>query len=71
LRKSDNEIFSEGLSYETAEKKKLVEFGIVSPAWIKKFDIENPVYYADFDWGQLLVGTQKKQGEICRIAQIS
>jgi phenylalanyl-tRNA synthetase beta chain len=54
IAETDNEIFSEGLSYETAEKKKLVEFGIVSLKWIKKFDIENPVYYADFDWGQLL-----------------
>ncbi len=51
---SENEIFTEGILYETADKKKLIEFGIVSPAWTKKFDIENPVYYADFDWGQML-----------------
>lgn len=51
---TENEIFSEGLVYETTERKKLVEFGIVKPKWTKKFDIENPVYYADFDWGQLL-----------------
>lgn len=49
-----NEIFREGLVYETADKNKLVEFGIVAPKWVKKFDIANPVYYADFDWGQLL-----------------
>lgn len=54
IAETDNEIFSEGLYYETAEKDKLVEFGIVSPKWIKKFDIENPVFYADFDWGQML-----------------
>lgn len=54
LSETENEIFSEGLTYETSDKNKLVEFGIVSPKWTKNFDIENPVYYADFDWGQLL-----------------
>jgi phenylalanyl-tRNA synthetase beta chain len=54
IGETDNEIFSEGLTYETFEKNKLVEFGVVSPTWAKKFTIENPVYYADFDWGQLL-----------------
>jgi phenylalanyl-tRNA synthetase beta chain len=57
---TENEIFSEGLVYETEEKNKLVEFGIVAGKWIKKFDIENPVYYADFDWGQVLWEVKKQ-----------
>lgn len=61
VNESGNEIFSEGLSYETANKQKLVEFGIVSPKWAKSFDLENAVYYADFDWGQILWESKKNK----------
>lgn len=53
ITETENEIFSEGLTY-SINKTKLLEMGIVNPKWTKKFDLENPVYYADFDWGQLL-----------------
>ena len=33
--------------------------GLVASRWLKKFDIEAPVYYADFDWGQLLFEQKK------------
>jgi phenylalanyl-tRNA synthetase beta chain len=49
----NNELFSEGLLYHSGNKKKLVEVGIVSEQWLKKFEISNPVFYADFDWDQL------------------
>ncbi len=52
---SENELFSEGLTYSLPGKNiKLLEVGIVATKWLKKFDIENPVFYADFDWGQVL-----------------
>ena len=61
MNESGNEIFSEGLVYETGNKQKLVEFGVVSPKWAKPFDLENAVYYADFDWGQIFWESKKNQ----------
>lgn len=56
---TENEIFSEGLVYETQEQNKLVEFGMVAAKWAKKFDISSAVYYADFDWGEMLWENKK------------
>ena len=53
-----NELFSEGLSYQL-NNKTLLEVGIVAKKWLKKFDIENPIYYADFDWAQVLLEQKK------------
>jgi phenylalanyl-tRNA synthetase beta chain len=33
----------------------LLNFGIVAKKWLKKFDLENPVYYADFNWDNVLI----------------
>jgi len=41
--------YSAGISYRKGEKK-LVEFGSVSKAALKKLDISGEVFYADFDW---------------------
>lgn len=49
LTETENELFSEGLTY-TFNNKVILELGIVANIWLKKFDIENPVYYADFNW---------------------
>ena len=35
-------------------KKILLETGCVSDAHLKKFEIDDPVFYADFHWGRLL-----------------
>lgn len=53
ISETGNEIFSEGLTYHF-NNTKLLEMGIVHPKWARKFDLENPVFYADFDWGQML-----------------
>jgi len=45
----ENELFSAVLSY-SFNNKTLLNLGIVAKKWLKKFDIENPVYYADFNW---------------------
>jgi phenylalanyl-tRNA synthetase beta chain len=50
----DNELFSEGLTY-TFNNKHLLNLGIVGRKWLKKFDLENPVYFADFNWDNLLI----------------
>jgi len=49
ITETDNELFSEGLSY-SFNNKLLLNVGIVAKKWLKKFDLENPVYYADFNW---------------------
>ncbi len=49
ISETENELFSEGLIY-VFNKKIILELGIVAKKWLKKFDIENPVYYADFNW---------------------
>jgi phenylalanyl-tRNA synthetase beta chain len=48
----ENELFSEVLRY-SFNNKTLLNLGIVAKKWLKKFDIENPVYYADFNWDNL------------------
>jgi len=50
----DNELFSEGLSY-VFNNKLLLNLGIVARKWLKKFDIESPVFYADFNWDNVFI----------------
>lgn len=45
----ENAVFSEGLSLILQEKE-LVTFGIVKTAILKRFDIKQEVFYADFNW---------------------
>ena len=49
ISETENEFFAEGLTY-SFNNKVVLELGIVANNWLKKFDIENPVYYADFNW---------------------
>lgn len=46
---TQNELFNEGLTY-VFNNKVVLEIGIVSGMFSKKAGIENPVYYADFNW---------------------
>ena len=50
----ENELFSEGLNY-TFNNKSLLDVGIVAKKWLKKFDLENSVYYADFNWDNVFM----------------
>lgn len=45
--------FSKGLTYH-CKYGKLVEFGKLQAAILKRFDIKQSVYYADFDWQMYL-----------------
>lgn len=36
------------------KKKTLAEFGIVAPKLLKSFDIKQPIFFADVDWGILM-----------------
>jgi len=50
----ENELFSEVLSY-SYNNKVLLNLGIIAKKWLKKFDIENSVYYADFNWDNVFI----------------
>jgi hypothetical protein len=39
--------------------KKLVEMGIITKKLQKQFGIDNPVYYAEMNWTQLMKATKK------------
>jgi phenylalanyl-tRNA synthetase beta chain len=58
VEESKNELFSEGLTY-LFNNKAILELGIVAANWQKKFDIENPVYYADFNWDNVFRAHKK------------
>lgn len=49
-----HELFADGLLLTGPNGKTLGFLGIVADAVRKAFDIDNPVYYADLDWTQLL-----------------
>ncbi|NDV58864.1 phenylalanine--tRNA ligase subunit beta [Bacteroides sp. 519] len=49
-----DDIYSAALSVNTKGGKRLATFGIVSKKMRKLFDLDNEVYYADFDWKELM-----------------
>lgn len=53
-----SDILSEGLTY-TFNTKELVYFGTLSKKILKSFDIDTPVYYADFNWGNVVKQSAK------------
>jgi phenylalanyl-tRNA synthetase beta chain len=52
ITETENELFSEGLKY-VYNQKTLLEMGMVAKKWLKKFDIENQVYFADLNWDNI------------------
>ena len=60
-KKSDNPIFSAGLTIENRGGKKLVEMGVLTKKLQKKFGIDNTVYYAEMNWTQLMKATKKNE----------
>lgn len=54
FKKSNNDIFSAGISIESRGGKVLAELGIISKKLLKCFDIDAPVYYAELNWTQLM-----------------
>ncbi len=48
-----NDVFSEAVSLEIG-KLKLVSYGIVKKSILKSFSIDQTVYYADFNWDNIL-----------------
>jgi phenylalanyl-tRNA synthetase beta chain len=54
-------IFSDGLEYKSQNGKSLMQVGVVHPSFLKRFGIENPVYYADINWWLVLAETRKNK----------
>ncbi|HKL08217.1 MAG TPA: phenylalanine--tRNA ligase subunit beta [Bacteroidales bacterium] len=52
------DIFTDGLNY-SLNNQILVDFGFVKKKILKTFDIDVPVYYAEFNWDNLLKATAK------------
>lgn len=50
---ADNDIFSEGISFQR-NNVTIVEFGIVNKKIKKALDIDSEVFFADFNWDQVL-----------------
>ena len=60
-----NDLIAEGLSYNAPNGRKLVEFGVIHQKMQKEFDLENPVYYADFLIDQLILEQKNNQVRFC------
>ena len=60
-KKSENPIFSAGLTIENRGGKQLIEMGVLSKKVQKKADIDTPVYFCEMNWTALmkLVRNQK------------
>ena len=58
-KKSENPAFSAGMTIENRGGKKLIEMGILSKKLLKQFDLQQPVYFAELNWTQLMKATRK------------
>jgi len=60
-KKSENPIFSAGITIENRGGKMLVDMGVLTKKLQKQFGIDNPVYYAEMNWTQLMKVTKKTE----------
>ena len=60
-KKSENTIFSNGLTIENRGGKKLIEMGIITKKLQKQFGLDNPVYYAELNWTALMKVIKKNE----------
>ena len=58
---ADSSRFSAGITMESRGGKKLVEMGILSKALLKQFDLQQPVFYAELNWTQLMKATRRSE----------
>ncbi len=60
-KKTENDIFSSGLTIENRGGKKLIEMGIITKKLLKQFGLEAPVYYAELNWSALMKVIKKNE----------
>ncbi|MGZ4035321.1 MAG: phenylalanine--tRNA ligase subunit beta [Bacteroidia bacterium] len=58
LSEYTGDLFSQGANY-SFNKKTLAEFGAVSRSVLKSMDIKQEVFYADFNWEQIIEAVKK------------
>jgi phenylalanyl-tRNA synthetase beta chain len=68
-KKSDNAIFSAGLTIENRGGKKLIEMGVLTKKLQKQFDIDTTVYYAELNWTALMKVIRKQKVLYTEIAK--
>ena len=61
-------IFSFGLLYHRGPKK-LVTFGKVQTSILKKMEIKNPVFYAEFNWDAIISALKKHKIEVTELSK--
>ncbi len=61
VEETEDGIFSSALSYSLRNGKGIARAGIVRSGILKRFDIEQPVFYADINWDELLKATRKNK----------
>jgi phenylalanyl-tRNA synthetase beta chain len=60
-KKSENDIFSAGMTIENRGGKKLIEMGVITKKLQKQFGLDNPVYYAELNWTALMKVIKKNE----------
>ena len=60
-KKSENPVFSAGITIENRGGKVLCEMGVLTKKLQKQFCIDNTVYYAEMNWTQLMKVTKKNE----------
>ena len=60
-KKTENDIFSSGLTIENRGGKKLIEMGIITKKLLKQFGLEAPVYYAELNWSAMMKVIKKNE----------
>ncbi len=66
-KKSENAIFSAGLTIENRGGKKLIELGVLTKKLQKLFDIDTPVFFAELNWTALMKVIRKQKVEFTDI----
>lgn len=65
---TQSELFSTSMSVKT-HKNEIGTFGIVSPEFTKKFDIETDVYFAEMNWDLLMKESEKQTVHFSEISK--
>ena len=60
-KKTENDIFSSGLTIENRGGKQLIEMGIITKKLLKQFGLDAPVYYAELNWSALMKVIKKNE----------
>lgn len=68
-KETDNSNLTYGLDYVRGDKV-LVSIGSVSENVLRKMDLSNPVYYADFDWDAILKAISKHRITYTEISKL-